>query len=168
MNYYTRPEGTERMLRSRIRRCFVVLAELKQAVDIRIKVVDRLSEEVATEHLSNIAVMYREAYLALTGITDEECIDHDDGLEQAQERLLNAPESAEHVRHCVEEIYDAASGVIRDLAYRVDAVTIDPDNPLYQNIREQAIKILGTVDVISKAVDSGFIRDVRGYQLYGE
>ena len=167
MEYYARPEGTERMLRSRIRRCYTALVELQQPVDYLHSNTDHLNEHYAIEDVNEMHEMYREAACAILDVTDFEVFDEELGVDRAQERLLTWPIAAENVCQKIEHIHSGAEVVIRNLEYQLDAGHFDPADDVYQNMREQTIMILGLTEVVLDAINSGFIRDVRSYNEYG-
>ncbi len=127
-----------------------------------------ISEETAEENTSKILTLYEEVQSILTGLDDVDEFNPEFCLRESQERLLCVPEIAEQVCEKVDRIQAAVSGVIRDLAYEVDAGVVNTDSPQYQAIREHAIKILGLADIVIKAIDSGFIVDVRIFRQTGE
>ncbi|MHB9286457.1 hypothetical protein ACKVMT_05395 [Halobacteriales archaeon Cl-PHB] len=168
MDYYQQPEGTERMLHSRIRRGYVALAEMQGAIeDLEERLTD-FCEEVAEKHLTRTSEVYRNAHYDMSGVVPDDTFHLNDAIQQAQERLMTDPLMAREARQNVESINEDISGVFRALEYKIDAGHIEPDNPQYQTIREQAIKILGLTDVVESAINPYFVQDVRSYLLYGE
>lgn len=167
MEYYSRPEGTERMLRSRIRRCYVALVELQQPVNYLHRNIGHLNEHDAIKDVNQMYEMYREAACAILDVNNFEVFDEELGVEQAQERLLTSPIGAENVCQKIEHIHSGAKLVIRNLEYQLDAGHFDPADDIYQTMREKTIMILGLTEVILDAIDSGFISDVRTYNEHG-
>jgi hypothetical protein len=167
MEYYARPEGTERMLRSRIRRCYVALVELEQPVNYLHSNIGHLNEHYAVEDVNQMHEMYREAACAILDVTNFEVFDNELGVERAQELLLTLPMTAENVCQKIEHIHSGAKVVIRNLEYQLDAGHFDPADDIYQTMREKTVMVLGLTEVILDAIDSGFIMDVRTYNEYG-
>lgn len=67
MEYYARPDGTKRMLKSRIRRCYTALADLQSAVKYLYTHRDHLNEHYAVEDAEH---MYEMSHEAARGLTD--------------------------------------------------------------------------------------------------
>jgi hypothetical protein len=105
MEYYALPEGTERSLRSRIRRCYVALVELQEPVDYLYSNADHLNEDYAVEDVNRMHEMYREAACAILDVTNFELFDDELGVERAQEFLLTLPIAAENVCEKIEILH---------------------------------------------------------------
>lgn len=167
MEYYTPPEGVERMLRSRIRRCYVALAELQPAVEKLYNRRSRLNESYAVDDVIRMREMYREAARSLTDTADPEVLGEEIGIKRAQERLLASPDAADGICRSIESMHDGAKAALRNIEYQLDAGHLEATGGVYQSIREKAIEILGLTDVILDAIDSGFITDASAYKETG-
>lgn len=159
MEYYASPEGAERMLRSRIRRCYVALAELQPAVEKLYNRRSRLNESYAVGDVIRMREMYRDAARSLADTADLEVFDEGVGIQRAQERLLASPDAANGICCSIESVHEGAKTALRNIEYQLDAGHLEPTDDVYQSIREKAIEILGLTDVILDAIDSGFITD---------
>lgn len=167
MDYYAPPDGSERALRSRIRRCYIALADLQPAVEYLFDNTDRLNEDYAVENVQKMYEMYRETARSLTEITDLDRVDNELGLQRAQERLLTSPGVADGICRSIEHIHDGAKSVIRNIEYQFDAGHFTPTDEMYQTIRESAILVLGLTTIIMDAIDDGFITDIAVYNETG-
>lgn len=165
MEYYTSPEGAERMLRSRIRRCYVALAELQPAVEKLYNRRDQFNEHYAVDDVVRIREVYREAARILTGTADFE--GPSIGIKRTQERLLASPDTAGGIRESIELVQSGAKTALRNIEYQLDAGTVETTDDVYQSIRETAIEILGLTGVILDAIDSGFVIDANIYKEEG-
>lgn len=164
MEYYARPEGTERALRSRIRRCFQAIQELQSLVTSVNAHTDLLTDDYHDLHESDLSDPYQCAYLTLTGLTPDR-IDAPVTYDRVERRLLAVPELAEKVSTEINRIHDTTEALIRNLHYQADAGLIDVEEEQVKSLRLDAIRILGLTDVILDAIDQGFITDA---SLYNE
>lgn len=167
MEYYAPPDGAERMLRSRIRRCYDALAELQPAVEYLYDRRTYLNESYVVDDVNKMREMYREAARGLTDVADLGVFDEEVGVQRAQERLLTSPSAADGITRSIESVHDAAKTVIRNIEYQLDASHLESTDDVYRYIREQAIAVLGLTVVVLDAIDSGFIIDARNYKLTG-
>ena len=155
------------MLRSRIRRCYVALAELQYAVEYLYNHTAEMNEDYVVKSVEQMYKMYREAVCALTDATGPEVFDDEVGVQRAQERLLTTPGVADSICCSIEYVHDGAKSVIRNIEYQLDAGLLSPPSEAYQPIREKAIRALGLIVIILDAIDSGFVQDVRTYNEFG-
>lgn len=167
MEYYNPPAGTERMLRSRIRRCYTALAELQSTVEYLYNNTEFFNEHYVVEDAERMYEMYRQAARTLTGAGDLTALDEESGVQRAQELLLANPDTAMSISRSIEHVHDAAEGIIRNVEYQLDADHFDSSDKSYQAIRRQAISALGLTDIVLDAIDEGFIIDVNTYNEYG-
>lgn len=164
MKYYTPPEGAERMLRSRIRRCYVALAELQQAVEKLYNRRSQLNGSYAVNDVVGMRERCREAAHSLTDTADLEEADEELGIKRAQKQLLASPSIVDGICRSIESVHDGAKTAIRNIEYQLDAGTAETTDDVYQSIRETVIEILGLADVILDAIDSGFVTDAKIYK----
>lgn len=164
MEYYTPPEGAERMLRSRIRRCYAALAELQPAVEKLYNSRSQLNESHVVDDVIRMRERYREAAHSLTDTANLEAFDEEVGIKRAQERLLASPDAADGICRLIKSVHDGAKTGLRNIEYQLDAGHLEPTDDVYQSIREKAIDILGLTDIILDAIDSGFITDTSDYK----
>ena len=167
MDYYTPPDGTERALKSRIRRCYDALDELKPAVKSLTTSSTHLNEDYAIEAATQMKDIYEGAVKRLTGFPDLDMFDGDLGIQRAQNKLLDSPGIADDICRSIEDLHDAANVVIRNLEYQLDAGHVAPTDTVYQTIREQAMMILALTGIVLDAIDSGFITDASIYNATG-
>lgn len=167
MDYYSRPDGSERALKSRIRRCYEALDELKPAVKSLTTRSTHLNEDYAIEAATQMKDIYEAAVKRLTGFPDLDMFDGNLGIQRAQSELLGSPGIAENICRCIEDLHDAAKVVIRNIEYQLDAGHVTPTDTIYQTIREQAMIVLARTDIVLDAIDSGFITDAAIYKETG-
>ena len=167
MDYYAPPDGAERALRSRIRRCYMALVDLQSAVEYLFDSTSHLTEDYAVEDVKQMHEMYREAARSLTEVADLDRVDDELGLQRAQERLLTSPGAADGIYRSIEHVHDGTKSVIRNIEYQFDAGHFAPTDEMYQTIRESAISVLGLTTIIMDAIDDGFITDVAVYNETG-
>lgn len=167
MEYYGSPEGAERALRSRIRRCYVALDELHSAVEYLSDSTAHLNEDYAVTAANRMPEMYPEAVRNLTGMPGLDSVVDDVSLQRVQDRLLLLPLTAEDVCRPIQYIHEDAEVILRNIEYQLDAGHFGPTDDVYRTIREKAITVLGLTDLILDALDSGFIIDARTYKEEG-
>lgn len=165
MEYYTPPQGAKRMLKSRIRRCHVALADLQPAVEKLYNRRSQFKEHYAVDDVVQMRGMYREATRSLTGTADFE--GKNISIKRSQERLLASPDTADGIRDSIESVQYGAKSALRRIEYQLDAGAVETTDDVYQTIRETAIEILGLTGVILDAIDSGFVTDANIYKEEG-
>lgn len=167
MEYYAPPEGSERVLHSRIRRCYIALAELQSAVEYLYNSTAHLNEDYTVDDVNRMYEMSREAARDFTDTADLSVFDDEHGVQRAQEQLLATPIIAEDICQSLDYVQYGAKSVIRNVEYQLDAGYFTQRDDIYQTLREKAISILGLTALIKDAIDEGFIIDARTYKETG-
>lgn len=168
--YYEQPHGIERALRSRIRRAFEAVEEIRRHAEFLSEHAPRGELDVTPfeagqqpngpDALYDLMVGYPpncEGY-----VSEEE----EESLKRAQARLLSVPVLADDAQGYADRVIRTTNEVIRNVGYHYDAGGFADENR-YELIRERAVATLGLAYVVKAALDTGFIRDARSYRDTG-